>query len=97
MSYEHCDAHDMDATNGCPKCEAIDRVAEARENVAELAKEYARFTECLRLPGERRVAADDQDLMKSLVLAYLRGTTARGMQFNDWEEYVSDVLEGRLK
>jgi len=33
MSYEHCDIHDCDATNGCPTCTALAFAAEARDAI----------------------------------------------------------------
>lgn len=33
MSYEHCDGHDMDATNGCPACNSIASLEALREEL----------------------------------------------------------------
>jgi hypothetical protein len=44
MSYEYCEIHDSDATNGCPTCMEIDAEAEAREAVEPLVAEFAAKT-----------------------------------------------------
>lgn len=51
MSYEHCDQHDQDATNGCPECEEIE---EQREPVRPFAREVAVIEFCLTTLAEQR-------------------------------------------
>lgn len=63
MSYEHCEKHDLDATNGCPKCGAEELVEEAFEVAAELLGREQSIAE----------AAAGGALRKMLAVAYLRG------------------------
>lgn len=52
VSYEHCDVHDCDATNGCPKCEEIE--AEGLQFVGPLAREVESIEFCLTTLAEQR-------------------------------------------
>jgi len=58
MSYEHCEKHDMEATNGCPKCHA-ERIADAKQLLSDVAKAYARDLELLSAARAYVGAADD--------------------------------------
>lgn len=43
VSYEHCDTHDKDATNGCPDCESEDTESRAEEIAKELVKTASEY------------------------------------------------------
>jgi len=40
MSYEHCETHDCDATNGCPTCQDEIATTDAIESVKPLVEAY---------------------------------------------------------
>jgi hypothetical protein len=42
MSYEHCDKHDMPATNGCEACAVEQRKAQRDELVAKIHAQMIR-------------------------------------------------------
>jgi hypothetical protein len=98
MSYEHCDRHDEDATNGCPKCEAISVVAEARDRVAETLKICVdTFNTGARLSTGMHLLLKEAHLLQTvLVLTYLRGKRSVA-GYSEWEAHVTAVLRGELE
>lgn len=71
MSYEHCDQHDQDATNGCPECEAVGSGAAVGGNAIDEYQRDAGLTatnipnrqteilvRCLKLASEAGELAD---------------------------------------
>lgn len=75
MSYEQCDKHNLDATNGCPRC-LVDELRAEVESIEKLSMQ-ARFDLVARLLAARDAPehAADRDTLARLAFAAAKVTS----------------------